>query len=266
MWITLLICFCEQSLSLVCVLFCYAGLQNEWASLTSDGICNFTVIKSKNLKPVYGSQTKPLILKAVKPLTTQIFFNGKSHKQVRLGDAFKMDLAWFRCWLSSPNCHDGSVASSFFSSSFFIPSAPPLSICPAFTICWGLPSTLPPHLFLLTFLCFVHSPPSLQQCPSWSGPVLCSPCAPHFRFCVTLWPHSLSLSISPPTPSCCTQDSQIFLFFSWLLPLQISFGRLITVASKTHTKSQHDCYCKANNSKQAVIAIRNRGACSEHNV
>lgn len=118
-------------------------------------------------------------------------------------------------------------------------------------------------------LCTVHPPSSrarlgsalsfVLRVPPISAFVLPSdltPCIPPFPF----------PSTPPSSPSRCSRDPQIFLFFSWLLPLQISFGGLITVASKTHTKSQHECYCEAHKGKQAVIAIRNRGACSEHNV
>lgn len=134
------------------------------------------------------------------------------------------------------------------------PPPPPLSVTSLYHLFW-LPSILSPHLFLYTFLCFVHCPPSLQLCLSRSNPVHCSPRDSHFRFGDALWPHTLSAppALPPadrdPKSSCSSLDWSPWKFFWWL----------ITVASKPHTKSQHECYCRAHNGIQAVMAISKKG-------
>lgn len=112
-----------------------------------------------------------------------------------------VDWAMLRCWSLLPPCycHDACVGS--------ITAEPPpghphhhhhpphqLSLW-LYHLFW-LPSILSPHLFLYTFLCFVHWPPSLQLCLSQSNPVHCSPHASHFRFGDALWPCTLSV---PPS-------------------------------------------------------------------
>lgn len=139
-------------------------------------------------------------------------------------------------------CHDACDA-HIFSSSL---KSPFLSHTSLYHLFW-LASSFSPHLPVFC------APPSLQLCLSWSSPNHCSPRASHFRFGVALWPPTLSLLLTSPLVP------QIFLFFSWLLPLKVFFGGLITVASKLHTKSQRDCYCEAYKGIQAVIAISSGG-------
>lgn len=54
---------------------------------------------------------------------------------------------------------------------------------------------------------------------------------------------------------CCPPSVPSFKVFFLSFPL---LGWLITVASKLHTKSQHDGYCEADNGIQAVMAASNR--------
>jgi len=135
----------------------------------------------------------------------------------------------------------------------------PLSLRPAFTICFGL-SILCPHLSLLIFLCLCIPPAlSVLVLPRPLFP----PCLPFPLWCCPLTsqpvPPNVPPADAPPPPpvqdpksSCSSLDCSPFKF-------SLGVGGLITVASKLHTKSQRDCYCEAYNGIQAVMAISNRG-------
>lgn len=86
----------------------------------------------------------------------------------------------------------------------------PLSVRPAVTICWGLGGggvspLLHPLIFFSSSSCVLWTstlPPAALI--SVQPPCFCYACAPHFRFCVTLWPcpppSSPSLPAIPPKP------------------------------------------------------------------
>lgn len=120
----------------------------------------------------------------------------------------------------------------------------------------SVPSSFSPHLPV--FCALSTLPPALSVLVQ--ARPLFPLCLPFPLWCCPLTPHPVLPPVPPADVPPPHAGPQIFLFFSWLLPLWVFFGRLITVASKLHTKSQRDRYCKAYNGIQAVMAISNRGA------
>lgn len=122
-----------------------------------------------------------------------------------------------------------------------------------------LPSVLAPlhsvpssfSLHLPVFCALTSLPPALYVPVQPSS--LFTPCLPFPLWWCPLTPHPFRPPLPPadgdPKSSCASLDCSPWKFFFWWL---------ITVASKPHTKSQHDCYCGAHNRIQAVMAISNR--------
>lgn len=160
-----------------------------------------------------------------------------------------------RCWSALPPCycHDACVGSITADPPPTTTTLPPPP-SPALSV--TLPSVLAPlhsvpssfSLHLPVFCALTSLPPALSVPVQPSS--LFTPCLPFPLWWCPLTPHPVRPPPADGVPksSCASLDCSPWKFFWWL----------ITVASKPHTKSQHDCYCGAHNRTQAVMAISNR--------